>query len=82
MGHTMTCKICNQTGIVNGQKQIDKFKACHQHEQSSTEYMMGRNVELDNEQDRIDLKLDKPPLVTGSSVASVRDYWRKVPGAM
>ena len=82
MKHAATCKICNRAEIVNGLKQIDEFKARHQHGQAYTEYITGANVELDNKQDRIDLKIDPPELITGSNTASVRDYWRKVPGAI
>ena len=64
MRHTMDCRICDKAEIVNGQEQIDEFKARHQHGQSYTEYITGQNFELNNEQTRIDLGLDRPELIT------------------
>ena len=64
MLHAIDCKICSKAETVNGQKQIDEFKARHQHGQSYTEYIAGRNVELNNEQTRIELGINKPELIT------------------
>ncbi len=64
MKHSIRCKICYQAEIVNGQKQIDEFKAIHQHGQGYTEYITGNSLELDNSQDKIDLCLERPELIT------------------
>lgn len=81
MNFAIRCKICNTLIRANGQKQISQFVSEHCHDNEFAG-MTGENIELDNQQDRIALKLDKPRFNTGSNVAEVHDYWHKVPGSM
>ncbi len=71
MIHTIKCTICNETKKVNGQKQIDSFGNDHSH----NDPIARKHLELDKPQ-------DEKPFNTGSNVATVHDYWRKVPGSM
>ena len=81
MRHAIKCKVCDKVDLVNGQKQISQFVGEHKHD-NQIAGMTGENVEIDNSQDRIDLRIDPPPLYTGGYSKPVRDYWRKIPGGI
>jgi len=54
---------------VNGQKQIDKFKIEHRHNQSDIDVKQGSYIAIDKQYDDGIFK-------TGSFIAPVHDYWR------
>ncbi len=60
----MKCLICNKVTSVNGQNGISNFVKLHQHEQTDLQLKINPAVELDNKQDRINLKIDPKPLIT------------------
>ena len=64
MKHSIRCNKCNQMASVNGQKQISRFVGEHKHGDKSAG-MTGENIELDIKADRVQLKIDKPELITG-----------------
>jgi hypothetical protein len=64
MKHSIKCELCNNKKVINGQKQIELFRESHKHTQTDLEVKLGTHLSLDNAQDRIDLKIDKPELVT------------------
>ena len=64
MRHSIKCTICNKLTQVNGQKQIDTFAKEHRHDLQRADYITGKHIKLDEPQHRIDLRLDKPALIT------------------
>ena len=65
MKHSIHCNVCNQTAIVNGQKQIHQYAILHAHPSlSTTQLLTGSYLDLDNPVDRVTLKIDRKPLTT------------------
>jgi len=76
MRYTITCKICKQTEVVNGQKQISAFTGSHKHGNKFAG-MTGENVDLSEY-----IKHTSKPLITGFDSSPRKDYWRKIPGGI
>lgn len=64
MLHAMKCDICNMRQKVNGQHGIEVFTKLHQHNQTDLQLKINPAVTLDNQDDRVILKIDPKPLVT------------------
>jgi len=64
MNHAIRCTICLTIARVNGQRGIDKFRNDHHHHLSPSTIKTGQTFKLDNQQDRINLALDKAELIT------------------
>ena len=64
MKYAIRCKVCGELSSVNGQKQISQFAGKHNHG-SEHARITGENIDLNNTQDRITLKIDPVPLKTG-----------------
>ena len=63
MLHSVKCNYCDAIAKVNGQKQIEAFGREHTHN-NPLAGKTGLYINLDNPEDRITLKLDKPELIT------------------
>ena len=62
----VTCNICNETKIVNGQKQIGLFSGNHHHNLAEWEYKAGNHIELNYNTSTI------PELITGSIKETIK----------
>jgi hypothetical protein len=63
MMHSVKCNYCEAIAKVNGQKKIEAFGKLHTHN-NPLAGKSGLYINLDNHEDRITLKLDKPDLIT------------------
>jgi hypothetical protein len=66
MKHSVKCLICNERKSVNGQRQITEFAKEHCKHEGLTviQKITCNHIDLNNPQDRIDLKIDPKPLIT------------------
>jgi hypothetical protein len=66
MKYSIKCTICNQVKSVNGQKQISEFVGQHKGhpELTFTQKLTCNFIDVNNPEDRINLKIDPKPLVT------------------